>query len=453
MREHYLYRPDGIWAIVQLAPLPNAMHPVSITLLSWNGDGTLLMTLNHRQHTTWPSLPNCSILDVDTPALTDYIATHATRGPFDSPCDIGNVLNRLNILDSQALENAAEDGLLASNSAIAGAFRPTWKGACHMMRQTAAPSSKNSNTQSPTADQSDLSAIVATYGDELERYCRRVRPFRARAISRLLAAGSMIVAAGSFLVWFPLWQVALFMGVLLLHEFGHLLAMRLTGHLEAKIFFLPFLGAATVGQKKDSSNAERVFVALMGSLPGLMLASLSLPWILDGSLLDNQFITIGWTLLVVINWLNLIPVLPLDGGHVLNLIVFSRYPVLESAFRCLSFALLLIVGLWFGQPIVIVPFLVGMLITVSQHKVAVLADDMRREPPATEKLRFHQYARHLLRRYGVTLPFPTALAVIEATEWRKNQKPLPIASSVAFLTIYVSALLLPPLGYWFVFHF
>ena len=145
--------------------------------------------------------------------------------------------------------------------------------------------------------------------------------------------------------------------------------------------------------------------------------------------------------------------LPLDGGHILNLIVFSRYPVLESAFRCLSFALLLIVGLWFSQPIVIVPFLVGMLITISQHKVAVLADDMRREPPATENLRFHQYARHLLRRYGITLQFPTALAVIEATEWRKNQKPLPIASSVAFLIVYVSALLLPPLGYWFVFHF
>ena len=448
----FAYHPDGIWAHIQLAPLPGVRRPVSVSLLSWESNGHLLETQSVRTHARWPPQPDSELLILNHWSVRQQVDLHRERGPLNAPRDIQVVLSRIDSSAKNALRLAEESGAIESLSEPKSALRPTWRGAWAMLRAERTSTQQATPNLPKKVQDYSLSAIEDAYGDALERYCHRVRPRRKRTSSIVLATTSMCLAGLSFSFWFPLWQVVLFLSVLLLHELGHVIAMRITGHSEASVFFLPFFGAAAIGQKKDSSSAERVFVALMGPLPGLMVAGITLPWILDGTLLDYQVISLGWTLLVAINWLNLAPVLPLDGGHVLNLLLFSRYPGLESAFRLLSFTSLLLIGLWFEQPIVWIAFIAGLLVAAGQHKVAQLADDIRRKPPARSESRFRTYASHMLHRHGHSLQFPTALAVVEATEWRRNLLPLPIVQTMIFLFIYTLAVIIPPITWWLTIH-
>src|SRR5439155_12865752 len=69
----------------------------------------------------------------------------------------------------------------------------------------------------------------------------------------------------------PVTTLAL-VAVLLYHELGHFVAMKLFGYRDATIFFVPFFGAATVGRKHDATAAQQIIVLLAGPVPGLLLA-------------------------------------------------------------------------------------------------------------------------------------------------------------------------------------
>jgi Zn-dependent protease len=108
--------------------------------------------------------------------------------------------------------------------------------------------------------------------------------------------------------------------VILIHELGHATAMRWTGMQVRGVLFLPFLGAATLPEHTFRSRWDEVRVTLAGPLTGVPVAlagwailALELPWTGVGTAL----ITFG----LFLNLLNLIPLLPLDGGRILICLV------------------------------------------------------------------------------------------------------------------------------------
>src|SRR5262249_49228899 len=149
-----------------------------------------------------------------------------------------------------------------------------------------------------------------------------------------LLAGSLLLSVAAFLwLGLPLLALLLIVLVLLIHELGHYLGMLLFGYRDVRMFFIPFFGAAVSGRKYGVPAWQEAIVLLLGPLPGLALA-VALQWLYAppaGTVL-YQFV---W-MLAAINAFNLVPVIPLDGGRLVNLLFFARQPYLAAGFQLLA---------------------------------------------------------------------------------------------------------------------
>lgn len=132
--------------------------------------------------------------------------------------------------------------------------------------------------------------------------------------------------------------------VLLVHELGHLAAMRLFGFRDLRMFFIPFFGAAAAGKKPDATGTQRAIVALAGPLPGIILGCAGLLAVIMGGVEIGPTTAEFLALLLVLNFFNLLPILPFDGGRFVNIVLFSRWPTAEMVFRLLTSAALV----WFA---------------------------------------------------------------------------------------------------------
>ena len=125
-------------------------------------------------------------------------------------------------------------------------------------------------------------------------------------------SASMLVSIGAYaLIWG--WRFAVgFVLLLLVHELGHVIQLRREGIKAGAPMFIPFLGAIVAMKEmpKDAAAEARVGLAgpLLGSLGALLPVGL---YALTGNELFQALAFVGFFL----NLINLLPVLPLDGGR------------------------------------------------------------------------------------------------------------------------------------------
>ncbi len=125
-------------------------------------------------------------------------------------------------------------------------------------------------------------------------------------------AASMIVSVGAYALlggwWFGLGLV----GLIFVHEIGHVLELRRQGVPASAPLFIPFLGAF-VGMKQMPKNAwKEAQVALAGPLLGT--AGAAAIWAV-GVAVDSRFLKALAFVGFLINLFNLLPIVPLDGGR------------------------------------------------------------------------------------------------------------------------------------------
>jgi len=148
------------------------------------------------------------------------------------------------------------------------------------------------------------------------------------------------------------WESALILLLVVgFHEAGHIVAMKLCGYRDLKVLFIPFLGAAAMGQGEEYvSPWKRLVVYFAGPLPGIALGMILWVYTLyaGGStpVLDEAI----WILLFL-NLFNLLPFLPLDGGRIVSLTLFSRFPILQTIMLGLSGMALGLLAMLAGSPI------------------------------------------------------------------------------------------------------
>lgn len=135
--------------------------------------------------------------------------------------------------------------------------------------------------------------------------------------------------------------------VITVHELGHYLAMRAFGYRQVRMMLLPLVGGVTIGHEQRPDPVRRGWVSMMGPLPGIVLGAILLYW-LQGAAIGagaSEWLTLLAWLLLFVNYLNLLPVPPLDGGRIVEDLLPARW-------------------LWLRVPVVVVLCGAGVLVSI-----------------------------------------------------------------------------------------
>lgn len=186
----------------------------------------------------------------------------------------------------------------------------------------------------------------------------------------LFVAASMTGAGG-----LPFDMIGILVGVLFVHELGHWRAMRTFGYRNLKMFFIPFFGAAVSGRHYNVPGWKKAVVSFMGPLPGIVLGS-ALGFTGVG-LHQPLLIKIGVTA-VLLNGFNLLPVLPLDGGWILQAILLSRHHLIELVFRIGAVVALAVTSAVTGDPVTRYIAIFTAISLPAMHKIARITNELRK---------------------------------------------------------------------------
>ncbi|MGL4242428.1 MAG: metalloprotease, partial [Beijerinckiaceae bacterium] len=168
------------------------------------------------------------------------------------------------------------------------------------------------------------SALEKSGGFRRYEEARGAAPRPATVVGVPMTRTSLVLfalGAASFMWMSGVWPGLALLMVLVLHELGHVLAMRAYGDRTSAFYLVPFLGGAAIGQKQLESDWRLVVMVLAGPFAGLLSAL--------GALGLFHLTGVDWWVAVaflaaVINLFNLLPIPVLDGGQVF-MAVFRRY--------------------------------------------------------------------------------------------------------------------------------
>ncbi|WP_267962063.1 site-2 protease family protein [Shewanella sp. AS1] len=138
----------------------------------------------------------------------------------------------------------------------------------------------------------------------------------AKMIKVVLAGASIAAYSWLFSFQFALALIA----CLMFHEYGHIRAMKYFGMKTKGIYLIPFMGGLALSDEKINTRWQDVVISIMGPTFGLLMsiAALLAYWITG-----NVFFAGLAAFNALLNLFNLLPILPLDGGHILKSISFS----------------------------------------------------------------------------------------------------------------------------------
>ena len=129
-------------------------------------------------------------------------------------------------------------------------------------------------------------------------------------------------------------------GIVIFHELGHFLAMKMYHYKELGIFFIPLLGAYASGTKREVSQKQSAVILLAGPLPGIIvgiaLFLITKDQFTEMSYQNFSLLRNTAALLIFLNVLNLLPIYPLDGGQLLNRLFLDESRIIGKIFVILS---------------------------------------------------------------------------------------------------------------------
>jgi Zn-dependent protease len=159
--------------------------------------------------------------------------------------------------------------------------------------------------------------------------------------------------------------------VIAIHEAGHYLAMRAFGYRNVQMLALPLVGGVTVGHEAHPRATHRAWMSLMGPLPGIVIGwALLVVAMMQRD--DGWMLHAAWVFLAI-NYLNVVPVPPLDGGHIVQAMLPARWYGLRIGFLVLACAAGAAAAFGFGMVglAVIVLLQLGQVAPLLQNRKAI----------------------------------------------------------------------------------
>jgi Zn-dependent protease len=131
-------------------------------------------------------------------------------------------------------------------------------------------------------------------------------------IKAVTTLGTMFISIAAYALAFG-WPFAVgFVLLLFIHEMGHVIQLRREGVEASAPVFIPFVGAVIAVESLGKDAAAEARVGLAGPILGTLGTLIPLAiWLATGSDLWRALAYVGF----FINLINLLPVLPLDGGR------------------------------------------------------------------------------------------------------------------------------------------
>lgn len=162
----------------------------------------------------------------------------------------------------------------------------------------------------------------------------------------LNAAGLAVVAVAAAMYFFGvLYGVALIVAVII-HEFGHVAAFRVCGHADARFRLVPLMGGVAISNRLPASQLDALFITLMG--PAICLGPMALCFALPEVFYKGEsdlgyqianYLYIQGIVLGALNFFNLLPLWPLDGGKIAHRLIYAFFP---GAVRHVSIAMMML---------------------------------------------------------------------------------------------------------------
>jgi Zn-dependent protease len=140
----------------------------------------------------------------------------------------------------------------------------------------------------------------------------KVLIFALVKVKAVTTLGTMFISIAAYALAFG-WRFAVgFVLLLFVHEMGHVIQLRREGVEASAPIFIPFLGAVIAAKSMGEDAAAEARVGLAGPVLGTLGTLIPVGiWLATGSELWRALAYIGF----FINLINLLPVLPLDGGR------------------------------------------------------------------------------------------------------------------------------------------
>ena len=118
--------------------------------------------------------------------------------------------------------------------------------------------------------------------------------------------------------------------------------MKAFNYKDLNMFFIPLLGAAAFGTKKDITQKQKVLIAMAGPLPGIIIGSIIYA---NGYASENDvYMRIG-NIFIYLNLFNLLPIMPLDGGRILKDLFLHKKEKISIFFLWVSITCIIIIAL------------------------------------------------------------------------------------------------------------
>jgi tetratricopeptide (TPR) repeat protein/Zn-dependent protease len=363
----------------------------NIGFISCLSDGQWLLTLNGQKHGIVGAFPQTILQDSYSPDLETQWQLHqdglaGLPEPLAlSPEQFAKKLEQFYadyfeaLVQKRLFKRSTEDDTLYLRPLCA--LKTAWQ----VKRGTSKVTKRRNQRQRLLLQQPDLQVEVPLEIQALgfhrmraiERGSRKLKWgkwYLLGSLALFLALGYALPHSSGMVLNGPSNWVFNLMFVLVFHELGHFGAMKLFGYQDVTMFFLPLMGAAVAGRKVDASLAQKVWMLLAGPLPGLILGF----GLLAGQVKAAE--SLAW-MLITINLANLLPILPLDGGKIAHLILFSRFPVLDVIFRGTGVFFLAFLGI--GSPLLLGLAVVVAIGIPNSYRTAQLDRDLRGYVSAT----------------------------------------------------------------------
>lgn len=391
--ELYYHALHDVYAEVAAASVPTPHSSFDVYLWNVYTDGSTLLTVNGLAHLLIPYPRNFTIADPYAPTFKLHLAAHLAQRERIA-------VERAAAADAPALELSSANGLLRALEADGIAYRHGGQGAdpvyglrlmaaIRMAWRMRAGAARRKPMDAPRAE----AAPEVRHAAEQISFVRTLCTLNGMLAPRWFQWSAFLISAAGFVALGSWWwglSIALIIGaVVAVHEAGHWLAMKLAKFRDVHVFFVPGVGAATSGEKHEAHPLTHLAVYLAGPMPGLLLAVCAFAWLMFGTpdtsvwWYSAMLKTAAFAFLV--NLLNLLPVMPLDGGRVVDLFVMGRFPWLRFGFALASGTLLVWAGATMDDNLLLGIGILYFLGVPHQYRLAKLSRDLLRQPGAAPR--------------------------------------------------------------------